>query len=224
MSSGSSLWRIFGRSKSKKGGTPATENGGDPGEGHPVMSKMPVCVMRASMTADDASQPQNSSIAPVDPQASERAKLSTGPGSSAPETASTRTDILVQTITPAPSLPEQLWDRAYGGLKADELSLVEAYEKILSRNLNENDSTSDGPESPNTIKQADPTARREQMHQLVQAGLKKTEREARIMHGIGEAMRPVLSVKSNIDSAIHAAPQTALPWAGVCIALQVCRR
>ena len=77
---------------------------------------------------------------------------------------------------------------------------------------------------PNTIKQADSTARREQMHQLVQAGLKKMQREARIMHGIGEAMRPVLSVKSIIDSAIQAAPHTALPWAGVCIALQVRRR
>jgi hypothetical protein len=175
------------------------------------------------MNADDASQSQNSSIAPVDPQASERVKLSTGPGSSAPGTASNQTDISVQTITPAPSLPEQLWDLAYDGLKADELSLVEAYEKILSRNLNENDSTSDGTEPPNTIKQADPTARREQMHRLVQAGLKKTEREARIMHGIGEAMRPVLSVKSIIDSAIQAAPHAALPWASVCIALQVRR-
>ena len=219
MSPGSSLRSIFGRSKVKKGGTPATKNGGDPGEGHPVMSKTSVCVVRASMTAGDAFQPPNSSIAPVDPQASERVKLSSGPGSSAPEMASPRSDTPVQTNTPTPSLPEQLWDRAYDGLKADELSLVEAYEKVLSRNLKENDSTSDGPESPNTIKQADSAARREQIHQLVQAGLKKTEREARIMHGIGEAMRPVLSVMGFIGPAIQAAPHSALPWAGVCIAL-----
>jgi hypothetical protein len=115
-------------------------------------------------------------------------------------------------------LPERLWDRAYDDLKADQPSLVKAYERILSRELEENAS---GGTSHTSIITQDWATRQIQMGQLVQAGLKKTEREARIKKGIGDTMQVVLSVRGIIDSAIQAVPQAALAWTGVCLALQV---
>jgi hypothetical protein len=59
------------------------------------------------------------------------------------------------------------------------------------------------------------------MGQLVHAGLKKTEKGAKVKQGIGQAMQVVLSAKDIISSAIQAVPQAALAWTGVCFALQV---
>ena len=59
------------------------------------------------------------------------------------------------------------------------------------------------------------------MDQLIQAGLAKTEREAKIKQNVGEIMQKVLLVKDIVSSAIGTMPQAALAWTGVCFALQV---
>jgi hypothetical protein len=117
------------------------------------------------------------------------------------------------------SPPERLWDRAYDDLKADNSTLVSAYEEILSRELNGN-----APKEyqETAIEQTNPATRRSQMIQLVQTGLMKTEKEAKVKQAIGEAMQPVLLAKDMIGSAVQAVPQAALAWTGVCLALQVC--
>ena len=121
-----------------------------------------------------------------------------------------------------PSLPERLWDRAYDELKANESKLVAVYEKILSHELKQDDSSSVTSELyDNAIEQKILTTRRSQMSQLVQAGLKKTETEAKVKQGIGNAMQVVLSAKDIISSAIQTVPQAALAWTGVCFALQI---
>jgi N-terminal domain of NWD NACHT-NTPase len=121
-----------------------------------------------------------------------------------------------------PSLPERLWDLAYDGLKAKESKLVAAYEKILSRELKEGDSSSiTSGLCENAIEQTNLTTRRSQMEELVQAGLKKMERENKVKQGIGEAMQGVLSVKDIIGSALQPVPHAAIAWTGVCFALQV---
>jgi hypothetical protein len=97
-----------------------------------------------------------------------------------------------------------------------------AYEKLLSQELNKNAPDSVASESQdNAIEQTKPTIRRSQMSQLIQAGLKKTEREAKAKQIIGNAMQVVLSAKDIVGSAIQAVPQAALAWAGVCFALQI---
>ena len=122
----------------------------------------------------------------------------------------------------ASCIAQRLWDRAYDNLKADESALVLAYEKILSRELNEKAPKSEELESQiNTIEQRDPAVRRLQMGLLVKAGLKKTESVVKVKHGIGEAVNFILSAKNIIDSAVQMVPQAALAWAGVCFALQV---
>jgi hypothetical protein len=119
-------------------------------------------------------------------------------------------------------LPVRLWNLAYDELKAVEDKLVDAYERILSRELNENASTSLASEDQrNAIEQANPEMRRSQMKELIETGLKKTEKEAKVKQGIGNAMQGVLNVKDIIDSAVQACPQAALAWTGVSLALQV---
>lgn len=87
---------------------------------------------------------------------------------------------------------------------------MKAYEKILSHELDSSTSNNSQLQT-NDIEQSDPGVRRIQMHQLIQTGLKKTEREAVAKQLIGDALQVVVSVKDIIDSAIQAVPQAALP-------------
>jgi hypothetical protein len=129
-----------------------------------------------------------------------------------------QTDSPAIVVYSTPTLQERLWDRAYDSLRADEPRLVEEYEKILSHELDGNV----GAElQDNIIVQNNPDMRRSQMGRLVQIGLKKTEKEARMKHGTGEAMQFALSAKEAVGFALQAVPQAALAWAGVCFALQV---
>lgn len=133
--------------------------------------------------------------------------------------------------TPAPSiadnsaasLPEHLWDRAYDELKDNEteVSLVQAYERILSRHLRERDPASNGDMDANMIAQGNPGARRAQMNQLVTFGLAKIKRETKIKDGLDKGVQVILSAKDIISSAIQTVPQAALAWAGVCVVLEV---
>jgi hypothetical protein len=100
--------------------------------------------------------------------------------------------------------------------------LVKEYEKILSCELNENSTASQtSDDQPNVIEQKNLEMRRSQMIQLVQKGLKKTEKEAKVKQGIGNAMQVVLGANDIITFAVRACPQAALAWTGVTLALQV---
>ena len=99
--------------------------------------------------------------------------------------------------------------------------MVDAYERILSQELKEDHSGSDPSNSKNSIEQANTAKRWSQMEQLVQIRLEKTEKEDKTKQTVGEVMQVVLSVKDVVSSATASVPQAALPWAGVCFALQV---
>lgn len=121
----------------------------------------------------------------------------------------------------ATSLSVRLWDRAYNGLKREEKELMDAYEKILSRQLRDG-LGSEVPESQlNIIAQNDSDARRRQMTELIHAGLKKTAGEAKWKESVGKAADFVMKAKDIISSAIQAVPQAAFAWTGVCIVLEV---
>jgi hypothetical protein len=59
------------------------------------------------------------------------------------------------------------------------------------------------------------------MELLVQATLKKTERESKMKETVGAALQGLLSLKDLIGSALETIPQAALAWTGVCFAMQV---
>lgn len=118
-------------------------------------------------------------------------------------------------------LPVRLWDRAYNDLKREETELVDAYEKILSRQLQDGPGSVVPESQPNTVAQNNLDERRHQMTQLVHAGLDKTAREATVKEGLVVAVDVVLSARDIISSAIQAVPQAALAWTGICLVLEV---
>lgn len=147
------------------------------------------------------------------------------------EDGTAKTDAQLTSVSPAnisisyppdASLPEQLWDQAYDALKIHDAALVQAYERILSRNLRGQGFSSPVIDSEeNVIAQDDAHARRTQMRRLIDEGLDKTAREAKIKETIGTATQFIFSAKDIISSAVQAAPQAALAWTGVCVALEV---
>ncbi|RBA11776.1 hypothetical protein FPRO05_14235 [Fusarium proliferatum] len=123
--------------------------------------------------------------------------------------------------SPLPTLQERLWNEAYDELKASEPKLVEAYEKILSAELHRNDPSSVASEpTENQIASARATRCR-QMQQLVQEGLDRTQKAASIKRGIDEGLQAVQAVRGIVDKAIHAAPEAAVAWVGVCIGIEI---
>lgn len=120
------------------------------------------------------------------------------------------------------SFPERLWDQAYDALKIQDAALVQVYEKILSRYLRGqgfNSPVTDSDE--NVIAQDNAHTRRTQMRRLIDEGLHNTAREAKLKETISTATPFIFAAKDIICSAIQIAPQAALAWAGVCVALEV---
>ncbi|KAK4220598.1 NACHT domain-containing protein [Podospora fimiseda] len=119
------------------------------------------------------------------------------------------------------SLPVQLWDRAYNDFKREEMELVDSYEKILSRQLQEGLGSKVPKSQLNIIAQDEPDRRRHQMIQLIHSGLDKTESEAKLKDNLKVPVDVIFSAKNIISSAIQAVPQAALAWSGICVALEV---
>jgi hypothetical protein len=68
----------------------------------------------------------------------------------------------------------------------------------------------------------DADKRRMQMQQLVQTGLRRTEKDAKVKQGMEEGIQAVMAVKEVMDKAIQASPEAAVAWVGICFALEVC--
>ena len=136
----------------------------------------------------------------------------------------TETKVSFNTAASLSNPSEQLWNTAYDQLKQKEPKLVDAYETILSQPFR-GDSLDHHPlNQQNSIEQTNVSKRRSQMDKLIQTGLARTEKEAKVKQSVGEVMQMVLSVKDVVSSAVQAMPQAALAWTGVCFALQVSLR
>ncbi|KAL1844225.1 hypothetical protein VTJ49DRAFT_3881 [Mycothermus thermophilus] len=125
---------------------------------------------------------------------------------------------------PEPPIPvlsksEKLWNAAYDSLEADDKELVESYVKSLETVLGANSGVA--PDTNVLAELHDPTKRQMHMRRLVEEGRAKISRASKITSGVGDVADFVLSVKEIIDVAIRSVPQAALPWAGVCIGLQM---
>ncbi|KAL2195940.1 hypothetical protein P885DRAFT_70078 [Corynascus similis CBS 632.67] len=140
-----------------------------------------------------------------------------GTSSSAPRLPTTPATIFIDKETSdyadgaTARLPMRLWDRAYNDLKQEEAELLDAYEKILSRQL-EDGSGSVVPESQkNTIAQDNSDA-------------DKIESEAKVKESFGVAVNVIMSARNILSSAAQAVPQAALAWTGIYIALEMPNR
>ncbi|KAM7187580.1 hypothetical protein V8F33_011136 [Rhypophila sp. PSN 637] len=123
--------------------------------------------------------------------------------------------------TSAPSTSQRLWDAAYDSLAEDKdtAELVGSYMETLEEVLGDKTFEPSAVEVSATLK--DPSQRQAHMRKLVEEGQVKISRSSKIMQGVGEVVQFVLSAKTMIDLAIQNVPQAALPWAGVCIGLQI---
>ncbi|KAK3353868.1 WD40-repeat-containing domain protein [Lasiosphaeria hispida] len=120
--------------------------------------------------------------------------------------------------TSAVSTSQRLWDAAYNSLAEDKdtAELVGSYMETLEKVLE--DKTCE----PSAVDASrDPSQRQAHMRKLVEEGQAKISTSSKITQGVGDAFRFVLSAKAMIDLAIQNIPQAALPWAGVCIGLQI---
>jgi hypothetical protein len=128
---------------------------------------------------------------------------------------------------PPKKISQNVWDRAYDELADadDTKDLVEAYAKVIPETLKPEDaekSTENGNEKA-VAEMRNPNRRRELMQGAVEAGMKKISnaKSTKALDAAGKVSGFILKLKEPIDLAISTNPQAALPWAGVCIGLQV---
>ncbi|KAL7815583.1 WD40 repeat-like protein [Trichoderma gracile] len=123
---------------------------------------------------------------------------------------------------PAQTPSDEIWDRAYDELKAEEPALVQAYERILTAQLLcGNDGTADATSGKNRIEQHDTENRKSQMQKLVKNGLDKISPEVKAKYLIGEFL-PIVDVSKNIvTNVVKGVPQAALPWAAISLSLEL---
>ncbi|RSL51240.1 hypothetical protein CEP53_008505 [Fusarium sp. AF-6] len=146
-------------------------------------------------------------------------------GPSVPTAAPITPEPQVSVAIPAVTTPEdptrtRIWNSAYDKAKEDEPSLVEAYEKILSAQLGGDNLTQLDGSTTNEIKQ-DAGARQAQMKQLVDKGLEKTEREAKVKEKIKEGMQPIKNVKDFVALAVKSEPTAAVAWVGITTCMEI---
>lgn len=98
-------------------------------------------------------------------------------------------------------------------MKTDQRGTVEAYERLLFELQNDGDRslTSNG-----TGKD-----KGRQMEELVEIGLRRTEKAAALAKKVGDGLQTVMTVKGLVSNAVQAAPAAAIAWVGVCFALEV---
>ncbi|PNP49220.1 hypothetical protein THARTR1_10022 [Trichoderma harzianum] len=114
-------------------------------------------------------------------------------------------------------VPETIWDRAYDALKTEDAALVQAYERILSSRLQNTNVTAD----VNVINQHDKEKRRSQMHQLVKDGLDKISQETKVKSLVGSVSQTVNLAQNIVTEVVKDVPQAAIPWAAVCLSLEL---
>jgi leucyl-tRNA synthetase len=119
------------------------------------------------------------------------------------------------------SKSQELWNAAYDSLEEDKdtTELVRNYVKTLITVLGTRlDHVSDADISANL---KDVSKRQMFMKKLVEDGQAKISASSNVTRSVGNVAQFILSAKGMVDAAIQNIPQAVLPWAGVCIGLQV---
>ncbi|KAI1170278.1 WD40-repeat-containing domain protein [Nemania sp. FL0916] len=119
------------------------------------------------------------------------------------------------------SVSQVLWNAAYDKIEADKGELVESYVEILKSVLG-----SEGGAATTEIVNArdNQIERQNYMRELVKKGRERIENTSKITTKVGSIADFILSSKGIVDLTIQALPQAApaaLPWAGVCLALDI---
>jgi hypothetical protein len=125
------------------------------------------------------------------------------------------------------SVSQRLWNTAYDSLEADKdtMKLTQSYANTLVRVLKaERAADMSTSEDDILAELKDPINRQEYMRKLVDKGREKIATSTKVLSTVGDVAQFILSAKGMVDAAIQNIPQAALPWAGVCVGLQVSSR
>jgi hypothetical protein len=145
----------------------------------------------------------------------------TDPGVNEPQLA---TELAVQQIHDI-STSQRLWNDAFESLDSDNNTsgLVKAYVKTLTIVLKAEKASDIAVSGTSDVSTElkDPTKRQMYMKKLVKDGQAKISAALKMTAAVGDVAKFILSAKGMVDLAIQNIPQAALPWAGVCIGLQV---
>lgn len=113
-------------------------------------------------------------------------------------------------------LQEELWNEAYDRLLETDHDKISKYEEILFSELkNENPNVDSIPNEDFD------NERWRHMQRLVEIGLSKTKKEARIYEKVSDGLELFGTVRALVEPAVQAVPQAAIPWVGVCFILEV---
>ncbi|KAG6039890.1 hypothetical protein E4U41_001848 [Claviceps citrina] len=122
------------------------------------------------------------------------------------------------------SKSQQLWNDAYDGLQdaAATAGIVRSYAETLTLAIAGDDGQkSDTERSILATDLQDPIKRQAHMRDLVIKGREKFANDSKMAQAVGDVACFILQARGVIDVAINNVPQAALPWAGVCVALQM---
>ncbi|KAL7932075.1 hypothetical protein V8C35DRAFT_329060 [Trichoderma chlorosporum] len=116
------------------------------------------------------------------------------------------------------SKSQELWNAAYDSLaeNQDTAKLVRSYVMTLTTVLKT--TLSDAEVAANLN---DRTKRQDFMRKLVEESQARLSTISNVMNGVSDVAKFVLWVKELVNAAVQNIPQAALPWAGVCIGLQI---
>ncbi|KHN94141.1 wd-repeat protein [Metarhizium album ARSEF 1941] len=120
---------------------------------------------------------------------------------------------------------QQLWNDAYDGLEDSGATsgIVRSYAETLTFAIAGGDQGKPGPDTATLLAAdlKDPVKRQAHMRYLVQKGRDKFADDSKLAQTVGDVAGFVLQARGVIDVAIENVPQAALPWAGVCVGLQI---
>ncbi|KAI3334678.1 WD40-repeat-containing domain protein [Ustulina deusta] len=123
------------------------------------------------------------------------------------------------------SVSEELWNAAYDGLEAAEAELVGSYVKTLEQILG--GETGEPSPTDRLAEMKDPIKRQKHMRELVRRGQDRISNVSKITTKVGEIADFILSSKGIVSLTLQNVPQAApaaLPWAGVCLGLEILRK
>lgn len=220
-------WGLCSRPKSPKGS--AGPHGGYGAPHDAALTGNNTGTSTTDTSTPHAAEPEPEPVMPQAAPVTERSEQATAPSpivlASADQAVappSTMPTPAEQATAPSPvprpaastsSESEHLWDRAYEKLRSDRSDLVDHYQTIISHELSYS-------ETQNTVPQ-NRAERQLQMVHLLDIGLEKTAKLAKVEKKLGDAIDVVLSVKESVGSSLQAVPVAAIAWTGICVALQV---
>jgi hypothetical protein len=122
---------------------------------------------------------------------------------------------------PALSISQKLWNAAYDILKRDDENLLRSYMETLTKALGAEAEIASGADVIAELE--DPTKRQMYMEKLVEQGRAKVAKASKRTKRVGDFAEAILWTKPvvNVVLQIPQAAPAALPWAGVCVGLEV---